>query len=178
MENANSFGYFSKDVALHLEITTSTLRRWSIELEKTGYMFERNEKEQRIYYERDYKAFRELKKLLATSVSFTDAINAIAAMNLNNKNAQKTPNVYDEYIRLSKRELQDLIQKAVQQAITNERDLLLEKMEQKINDTLEQRDLILVNTIKISLEQRQLEMAAAKEEKVPFLKKLFRRHTK
>ena len=48
MENANHFGYFAKDVASELEITTSTLRRWSIELEKAGYSFERNEKEQRI----------------------------------------------------------------------------------------------------------------------------------
>ncbi|MED5102886.1 hypothetical protein P9858_22420 [Niallia circulans] len=31
MKNANSFGYFSKDVAADLEITTSSLRRWSIE---------------------------------------------------------------------------------------------------------------------------------------------------
>ena len=58
----NEFGYFSKDVAIELEITTSTLRRWSIELEKEGYSFHRNEKDQRIYYERDFKAFRELKK--------------------------------------------------------------------------------------------------------------------
>lgn len=33
----NEFGYFSKEVATELDITTSTLRRWSIELEKTGY---------------------------------------------------------------------------------------------------------------------------------------------
>ncbi|GIN87588.1 hypothetical protein J6TS2_39740 [Heyndrickxia sporothermodurans] len=74
MEHPQTFGYFSKDVALELEITTSTLRRWSIELEKLGYVFDRNDKEQRIYYERDFKALRELKKLLAHNVSFTDAV--------------------------------------------------------------------------------------------------------
>lgn len=31
MKNANSFGYFSKDVAADLEITTSSLRRWAID---------------------------------------------------------------------------------------------------------------------------------------------------
>lgn len=45
----NEFGYFSKYVAMELRVTTSTLRRWSIELEKCGYNIERNEKEQRIY---------------------------------------------------------------------------------------------------------------------------------
>ncbi|MEF3225947.1 MerR family transcriptional regulator, partial [Campylobacter jejuni] len=90
MENG-SFGYFAKDVASDLEVTTSTLRRWSIELEKLGYQFERNDKEQRIYYERDFKAFRELKKLLSNSVPFVDAIKAVVSMDLENKNASKTP---------------------------------------------------------------------------------------
>lgn len=54
MNDSKSFGYFSKDVALELKITTSSLRRWSFELEKLGYNFERNEKEQRIYYERRF----------------------------------------------------------------------------------------------------------------------------
>ncbi|MEF3225897.1 MerR family transcriptional regulator, partial [Campylobacter jejuni] len=90
MENG-SFGYFAKDVASDLEVTTSTLRRWSIELEKSGYQFERNDKDQRIYYERDFKAFRELKKLLSNSVPFVDAIKAVVSMDLENKNASKTP---------------------------------------------------------------------------------------
>lgn len=63
MKNAEEFGYFAKDVAVDIEITTSTLRRWSNELEKEGYTFQRNVKDQRIYYERDFKAFRELKKM-------------------------------------------------------------------------------------------------------------------
>ena len=40
----NEFGYFAKDVAAELGITTSSLRRWSIELENQGYVFQRNEK--------------------------------------------------------------------------------------------------------------------------------------
>jgi DNA-binding transcriptional MerR regulator len=82
MENAEKFGYFAKDVATDLEITTSTLRRWSLKLEELGYLFERNEKDQRIYYERDFKAFRELRKLITNSVSFEDAIKAVVSMDL------------------------------------------------------------------------------------------------
>ncbi|MEI3611417.1 MerR family transcriptional regulator [Pseudogracilibacillus sp. SO30301A] len=93
----NEFGYFSKDVAIELEITTSTLRRWSIELEKEGYNFNRNEKEQLIYYERDFKALRELKKLLSNNVPFSDAIKAIASTDFENKNAKQTPSVYIRY---------------------------------------------------------------------------------
>ncbi|MFP3917771.1 hypothetical protein U5N28_08180 [Lysinibacillus telephonicus] len=32
-------GYFSKDVAEQLEVTTSTLRRWSIELDPTLFQY-------------------------------------------------------------------------------------------------------------------------------------------
>lgn len=117
MENTNHFGYFTKDEAFELEVTTSTLRRWSIELEKSGYVFERNEKEQRIYYERDFKAFRELKQLLAHSASLADAIKAVVAMDIENKNAVKSPSVYTNEIRLSKRELEEIVQTAKKESI-------------------------------------------------------------
>ncbi|PFI06562.1 DNA-binding protein, partial [Bacillus cereus] len=47
------YGYFAQEVAKQLDINTNTLRRWSIELEKMEYIFERNERNQRIYYEND-----------------------------------------------------------------------------------------------------------------------------
>lgn len=109
MENTNHFGYFAKDVAMELGITTSTLRRWSIELEKAGYTIERNEKEQRIYYERDFKALRGIKKLLSHSVAFADAINAVVAMDVDYQNATWTPSAYKQELRLSKDELQEII---------------------------------------------------------------------
>lgn len=82
------FGYFSKDVALELEITTSTLRRWSIALEKSGYIFERNEKDQRVYYQRDYKALKELKLLLSKAMPFDNAIKVVAAMDFESENSK------------------------------------------------------------------------------------------
>jgi DNA-binding transcriptional MerR regulator len=165
MENANEFGYFAKDVAFELEVTTSTLRRWSIELEKAGYSFERNEKEQRIYFERDFKAFRELKKLLSNSVPFADAIKAVVSMNLENKNASQTPSVYSDDIRVSKHELQEIVHKAVKEAIEKEREAMFRAFENKMNDVVERRDRVLTQEMKRSLEERQLEIAAAQEEK-------------
>lgn len=127
----NNFGYFSKDVAEELKITTSTLRRWSILLEKEGYIFQKNDKEQRIYYERDFKAFRELKKLLSNSVSVTDAIKAITSRDFERENNEKTLSVYSKKICLSKRELEEIIKKAV----IEEREVLLQKLEEKIEET-------------------------------------------
>lgn len=164
MEDAiNKFGYFAKDVAADLEITTSTLRRWSIELEKLNYSFERNEKEQRIYYERDFKAFRELKKLLSNSVPFVDAVKAVASMGMENKNASKTPSVFREEIRLSRDELQEIIHQAVKAAVEEEREAMFQAFEHKMNDVIEKRDRVLTQQLQQSMEAKRLEVAAAKE---------------
>lgn len=147
-------GYFSKDLALELEITTSTLRRWSIALEKNGYIFERNEKEQRVYYDRDFRALRELKLLLSNSIPFDNAIKVVASMDFENENPQKTPSVYNEMIRLSKSELQLIIQSALEQ----EREIILAAMDEKLNNKIEQRDRALVHQLKETLTEKQLEL--------------------
>lgn len=54
--------YFTKDVADNLEIVTSTLRKYCLLLERAGYKFDRNEKEQRIFYDRDLVILRRLKQ--------------------------------------------------------------------------------------------------------------------
>jgi DNA-binding transcriptional MerR regulator len=165
MENGNKFGYFAKDVATDLEITTSTLRRWSLKLEELDYSFERNEKDQRIYYERDFKAFRELKKLLSNAVSFEDAIKAVVSMDLEGKNASKTLSVYTDDIRLSKQELHEIVHKAVKDAIEEEREAMFKVFEHKMNNVIENRDRVLTQQLQESLEGRRLEIAAAEEKK-------------
>jgi len=157
----NQFGYYSKDVAIELEITTSTLRRWYIELEKEGYIFHRNEKEQRVYYERDFRALREMKKLLSNSVPFKDAIKAIASRNFENENTEKTPSVYSEMMRLSKHELEKIISNAIEK----EHEKMMKNFEEKLNDTIEMRDRILMQQINRTLEDNQKLIAAAEENK-------------
>lgn len=147
----NGFGYFSKDVAIELEITTSTLRRWSIELEKHGYFFQRNEKNQRIYYERDFKAFRELKKLIANSVPFSDAIKAVSSRCFEKENAIQTHSVYSETVHLSKRELEGIITNAIEK----EHKKVMKVFEEKLNDTIETRDRLLTQTLRNTYEEKQ-----------------------
>ncbi|MCM3759155.1 DNA-binding protein [Sporosarcina aquimarina] len=169
----NGFGYFSKDVAIELEITTSTLRRWAIELEKQGYSFQRNEKEQRIYYEHDFKAFRELKKLLANSVPFVDSINAVATRDFVNENAQKMPSVYSETMRLSKREIEDIVKKAIE----DEREILLDALEKRMSDTIEMRDRLLTQQLRAAIDESHKQLAAASHpsEKKSWWKRLFKK---
>jgi len=143
----NEFGYFSKEVATELDITTSTLRRWSIELEKAGYYFERNDNNQRIYYERDFRAFRELKNLLSNNVPFVDAIKAVSAMNFDNKINTKTPSVSYDIVRLSRRDLEDIVTKVIEK----ERSYMLEVFEEKLKNEIEIRDRLLLKRLNQSL---------------------------
>lgn len=167
----NEFGYFSKDVAIELDITTSSLRRWSIELEKEGYLFQRNDKGQRIYFERDFKAFRELKKLLSNSVPFTDAIKAVTAIDFDKQNAEKTPSVYSETMRLSKHELETIIKKAIEE----EREIMLAAFQEKLSETIEARDKMLMSQIEKSQEEKNKLLETEAQDKKTWWSKMFQR---
>ncbi|KNH14770.1 hypothetical protein ACS78_27475 [Priestia megaterium] len=184
LSNASEYGYFAKDVAADLEVTTSTLRRWSIELEKAGYKFERNEKDQRIYYDRDFKAFRELKKLISNSVALIDAINAVVSMDLEGLNASQTPSVYREETRLTKQFLEEIlderINKAIQKAFEEGRQQgqrEIKEMIKKIEKRSEERDDNLMSVIRSIREEKeevkQLIAASQEQAKKTFWQRLF-----
>jgi DNA-binding transcriptional MerR regulator len=186
LSNASEYGYFAKDVAADLEVTTSTLRRWSIELEKAGYKFERNEKDQRIYYDRDFKAFRELKKLINNSVVLIDAINAVVSMDIEGLNASQTPSVYREETRLTRQFLEEVldekINKAIQQAFEEGRQQgqkEIKEMMKKIEKRSEERDDNLMSVIRSIQEEKeevkQLIAASQEQEKKTFWQRLFSR---
>ncbi|OUB31594.1 hypothetical protein BK708_07960 [Bacillus thuringiensis serovar yunnanensis] len=74
----NDYGYFSKQVCEDLNLMVSTLHRWSIAFESKGYEFEKNEKGQRIYFERDYRILRKYKRLLDQGISAEQCLEDIA----------------------------------------------------------------------------------------------------
>ncbi len=184
LSNASEYGYFAKDVAAELEVTTSTLRRWSIELEKAGYKFERNEKDQRIYYDRDFKAFRELKKLISNNVVLVDAINAVVSMDVEGLNASQTPSVYREETRLTRQFLEEIldekINKAIHQAFEEGRQQgqkEIKEMMKKIEKRSEERDDNLISVIRSIQEEKeevkQLIAASQEQAKKTFWQRLF-----
>lgn len=163
MDTSEEYGYYAKQVSLELDITTSTLRRWAIALEKEGYSFERNEKDQRIYFQRDFRAFRELKQLLASGVNMENAIKAVIASRSNYENNTQTPSVHIQKVSLSVRDLQEIIQQEVKKAVEAEREEMFRAFEQKLNDQTEKRDRQLLAAIREMQETKLL--AAATEEK-------------
>lgn len=67
-----SYGYFSKFVADELGCKTSTIRKYALVLEGKGYVFERNGKDQRTFYDHDIDALRELMELTKNQLNSLD----------------------------------------------------------------------------------------------------------
>jgi len=169
MDNGNyeetQKSYWAKDIAELLDITTSNLRRWSIDLENEGYCFYRDEHNRRAYLEKDIMPLKKLKEFLSNNMSKNDAIKAVVSMFPQDDNGVFTIPVNEDEIRLSKRELKEIVQEAIKEAIDEEREAMFQVFERKMNDTLEQRDRLLTHHLQATLEERRLEIAAAKEKK-------------
>ncbi len=132
------YGYFAQYVAKELDINTNTLRRWSLELEKLDYNFERNERNQRIYYEKDMSVFKKMKEYLDQNWRLEEAATKsrdVATIEekeeikkeIETANAEKTASVHDE----------------MNTSITiRERSEELEKFQEKFYEMIEQQNQI------------------------------------
>jgi DNA-binding transcriptional MerR regulator len=74
--------YQTKEVADNLGIVTSTLRKWCLMIENENignYKFERNLKDQRVFYDYDLLALRQIKKLTTEDgILLEDAVKSVA----------------------------------------------------------------------------------------------------
>lgn len=71
--------YWPHEIAEHLKIADSTLRKWAIALESKGYQFRRDENGNRAYGERDTIAFSALRDQLRAKVKLDEAASYVAA---------------------------------------------------------------------------------------------------
>lgn len=90
MDNANLKTWWSRELADHLSIGGSTLRKWSLELEKAGYVFLRDELGRRAYVEHDAIALRQFKKELDSGKSYDSASKSVVAQYLRTDSAAIT----------------------------------------------------------------------------------------
>ena len=121
----NEFGIFSKEVATSLDISTSNLRKWSLLLEESGYVFERNEKNQRIYYNRDVNALSQMKIFMEKNRNIEDAVKVVIKRVQDKKNADETLSVIrdsDSKITLEKIDLKEIMQMAIKTALVEQKN--------------------------------------------------------
>lgn len=181
--------YSTKEISLTLEIGTSTLRKWCLALEKSGYNFHRTGREdnnKRLFVERDLVALKYFKKLVqGENFPLENAAKVIVSKYEQQATELGTPSVLPlngVEQRSSKRSddlIDQLIEKVDQQNqhIMNQEQFnkeLLDRLDQQqkyINerlnaheDRLIKRDELLMQSIRHSLEtQKQLAVAKEKE---------------
>ncbi|MET3065098.1 MerR family transcriptional regulator [Bacillus paranthracis] len=142
----NDYGYFAKTVAENLGISPNTLRRWSLELEKQGYEFDRSDANKRIYYEKDIKAFRELKSLLDAAVSMENATKTIVNTTETRDNELVTPIVREQRktdlqpVSANQEDFKLMMQQVMVEIASNTIQPLMDELKDVKSELTEQRE--------------------------------------
>jgi len=171
----NEFGTLAKEIAAFLELNVNTLRKWSIALEERGYEIERNNKNQRIYYDRDVRVLSELKRLMERSTPFEKAVEGAIQKGKEFGDSRKTMDLINGKMMFTKEEVEDLVKKTAEETaaktmelaeerIEREREATFAAFEHRMQNREESRDYELMQKIDQIQEQKRLEIASAEEE--------------
>jgi DNA-binding transcriptional MerR regulator len=161
---SDKIAFYSKDVSDNLEIAASTLRKWSAMLEDAGYPFKKNDKGQRLYYEKDIVALRHLKRLTQDEgMALENAVKEVVKRVKETEAIARELDVPSDTSRYDDK-FDQLFERIERLEMVNCQ--LIEKLNEQqryINEQLEKRDRQLVKEIRESLEVRR-QLAASQEE--------------
>ncbi|MEC0348011.1 MerR family transcriptional regulator [Peribacillus frigoritolerans] len=170
MDKAEEFGYFAKTVSQRLGIAKDTLRSWSLKLEADGVKFERNARDQRIYYEKDIRALENMKELMDLQQPLNDVSKVIAnkieksfynGSELAN-NTEITPSVsQEEHALITQEKQMQNFKKELIQELSNKQS---EIMEQFKNDLTKEMSTVMQDRFENSVNEA-VKMALLQERK-------------
>jgi DNA-binding transcriptional MerR regulator len=171
--------YTPKEVNSLLNVSESTARKWCISLEKKGYMFIRNDRNQRLFTEHDLVALKKFQALLKeTNMPMDNAADIIISRfgkgtfedrtlsvpgdsNEERRSLERSEETIDklmkhieiqeEYMRKQDKFNQDLLKR-------------LDQQEKYILSSIEERDKSLTNSLR-EMQQTQKLIAASQEKK-------------
>lgn len=157
--------YGSSDVADVLGIQESTLRKYCLLLEKSGYEFLKNENGHRAFFDNDLIVLKKMIKLKTSGdMTLEEAVKSVVAWNKGN---DITVSDMEEKRYIARyNDLLEEFKTFQQQQMEFNRELIAEVRNQReyINERLEERDRMLVESMRQTLEIRR-EIAAAEEKK-------------
>ena len=163
----------SSDVADVLQIQESTLRKYCLLLEKSGYEFLKNEHGHRAFFDDDLIVLR---KMIAfkndTDMTLEEAVKSVAAWkNGNDITVRDTEEM--RYVACYN-DLMEEFKTFQQQQMNFNKELIEEIRNQRqyIETRLEERDRLLMQSIRDSLEARKEIAATTDKRKSPFLLKV------
>ncbi|MEK4504311.1 MULTISPECIES: DUF3967 domain-containing protein [unclassified Bacillus (in: firmicutes)] len=153
--------YVPKDIALLLEVKESTLRKYFQTLEAHGYIFLKNDRGHRAFFDKDVVALRQYVDLVQKNkMSMDSAAKVVLAMDSSNDlshsdndNKKKLPIISDndhdkDYV--TKEELRDIIE-----GLTK----TIQQQNEYLNKRLEERDQMLLQHIREIQETKKLVVA-------------------
>ena len=167
---------FSNKVDIHI----SKLRRWSIELDKNGYEIMRDHSNKRIYLQSDIPTFLKLKEFIEVrKIPVEESYKSVSSMFRDYRHRLQTGPSSDvnmdkqEVIQMNKEDFEKMIQAFGEQsklAIA----AAVEESEKRFLEVLNNRDSVLVQSLKQGMENQRLLTAATLEEE-PKKKSFFSR---
>lgn len=155
--------YNPGDVAEQLGVKESTLRKYSLLLEKYGYEFNKNDRGQRGYTDSDIIVLRRMLDLKNGGMTLEKAALTVCSW-MKNKQITGGDMVPERYNNHDIEELKELIL---------ELNKKVDQQQAYIEQRLNEHDKLLTQAMRESLETKKL--IAAAEEKKPWYKRIFKR---
>lgn len=151
--------YSSSDIADILKVKESTLRKYCLLLEKSGYDFLKNEHGHRAFFDHDVIVLRKMISLKSgADITLEEAVKSVIAwkngndITVNDTEEKRYNDLVEEFKMLQEQQIN--FNKELIQQIRNQQEY--------IEYRLEQRDRLLIQTIRETLEVRK-EITAAKK---------------
>jgi DNA-binding transcriptional MerR regulator len=169
--------YWANQVATILDVSKSTLRKWSLALEAAGYVFVRDEHDRRCYIERDIPVLRRMKTMLNDGMTMENAALVGIALEKPRENEVMSGSVnmvvHAQNMRLEDRYLEIVAQNQKMRAILERLEERMQEQQenmrqqlavqrQYIEESLHRRDEQLMLTLREMTEVRK-EAAATKK---------------
>lgn len=167
--------YSPNDIATILQIKPATLRKYSSLLEKYGYEIGRNSQGHRYYQDKDIITIRNVISGVGGDVSLEESVKNVIKLESGSTVTNDT-NIGDTSNDSDISELKNMIHNQGKQ-IEQQNELLqelfarLDQQQEYINQSINKRDQNLMEAMHEIQEQKQI--AASKEEKPGFWKRLF-----
>jgi DNA-binding transcriptional MerR regulator len=147
--------YTTQRIANTVGIGKSTLNKYTRSLEKSGYVFYKDDSGKRAYTEHDVVALRHLKELLEKDISYDDAIRSISIkytreLKTGSDVALPTTQYDERYFKLEEK--------------VDEQTELIKQLVRTIDERDKKRDEILMATLR-EIQEGKKQLALAKEQK-------------
>lgn len=153
-------GYFTQSVSEKLDVTRSKLRRLTTALEKHGYEMTRNDREQRIYFDKDIEAVHRLLRKMRAGRKIEDAAEEVCgelsigatreptdvgSVNQRSTSTQVSPDVR---LHLTADQLRLMVEQVAVTTAEKTANKVIEKYDRSVQRRIELRDKELVSRLR------------------------------